>query len=101
MNLLKDETKACHMTDLIEEGRKQGKREYDTSKAKSKVSYCPSITTTSTPCDPNSTSTTTCILKVNGKDLEQYQNIATMKILADIEQKRHNAERMKRIYEER
>ncbi len=73
-NTLKDESKAQHTVDLIEQGLKQGKRDYETAQKE------------------NST---------NGKNLERFQEIATMKIFAEIERKRRDVERRKRKFEER
>ena len=74
INILKDEDKLRHMVDLIEQGIKQGKRDYEVAK------------------NQNATA---------GKDIEKYQEIATMKIFAEIERKRRDVERRKRKYEER
>lgn len=74
INALKDEGKRKYMVDLITTGRKQGKRDYDTAQGS------------------NST---------GGKTLEQYLEIATMKIFAEIERKRRDVERKKRKFEER
>ncbi len=72
MNSLKDETKAKHFVDLVEEGMKQGKRDYNTSSNANK-----------------------------GESLEQCQDKATMKIFAEIERKRRDVERRKRKQEQR
>jgi tetratricopeptide (TPR) repeat protein len=72
MNSLKDETKAKYFKDLVEEGMKQGKKDYETNKSN------------------NSTLT-----------LEQCQEKSVMKIFAEIERKRRDVERRKRNQEKR
>mmetsp|Transcript_82 Transcript_82/g.72 ORF Transcript_82/g.72 Transcript_82/m.72 type:complete len:450 (+) Transcript_82:41-1390(+) len=74
MNSLKDEVKARHIVSLIEQGRKQGKADYDAA------------------CEQNST---------DGRDVEKFHETATMKIFAEIERKRRDVERRKRKFEER
>ena len=74
INTLKDEDKRKHNVDLIEQGMKQGKRDYEIAQ------------------NTNS---------LGGKTLEKYQEIATMKIFAEIERTRRDVERRKRKFEER
>ena len=74
INTLKDEDKLRHTVDLIEQGRKKGKKDFEAAQK---------MNTT------------------NGKDLENHQDIATMKIFAEVEQKRRDVERRKRKFEER
>lgn len=73
-NALKEEDKRRHTIDLIEQGWKQGKRDYEAAKSQ---------------------------YSTDGKNLEKYQELATMKIFAEIERKRRDVERRKRKFEER
>jgi len=69
MDSMKDEDKAKHFHDLVEEGMKQGKRDYDAN-----------------PGDAS---------------LESFQEKATLKIFAEIENKRRDVERRKRNQDKR
>ena len=60
-NALKEEDKRRHTIDLIDQGWKQGKRDYEAAKSQ---------------------------YSTDGKNLEKYQELATMKIFAEIERKR-------------
>jgi DnaJ family protein C protein 8 len=71
MNSLKDEDKAKHFRDLIDEGMKQGKRDYEGN--------------------PHQQGTT----------LESFKDKATMKIFAEIERRRRDVEKRKRNQEKR
>jgi DnaJ family protein C protein 8 len=78
MNQMNDVDKRKHVRALIEEGMKQGKRDWKEECSKSgKV-------------DPD-----------NEEGLAQAQSKATMKIFAEIEQKRREIERRKRKFEQR
>ncbi len=74
INTLKDEIKAKHIVDLIVEGRKMGKMDYEAAKNNKSL---------------------------GGKTLEKFQEIATMKIFAEVERKRRDVERRKRKFEEK
>lgn len=82
--LLTNPDKARHVRQLIEQGMKQGKRDYyqdqqqQQQHSKSKASATPLLRT-----------------------MEEYQSIAVQKILAQVEQKRRDVERRKREYEQR
>lgn len=71
---LKDEDKNRHISDLVEQGRKQGKRDFELAQRQ----------------NPHAE-----------HDLGKFQDIATMKIFAEIERKRRDVERRKRKFEER
>lgn len=71
---LKDEDKIRHTVNLIEQGVKHGKRDYEKAQRDN-----------------------TC----SGKKLKDFQEIATMKIFAEIERKRRDVERRKRKFEGR
>ncbi len=72
MNSLKDEDKAKHYRDLVEQGMKQGKRDFDAAAT-----------------------------AMNKESLESCQEKATMKIFAEIERRRRDVERRKRNQEKR
>ena len=76
MIALKDEDKAKHVVSLVDQGMKNGKREYEILKAN---------TSDSSSLPP----------------LEEYQDKATMKIFAEIERKRRDVDRRKRAFEMR
>ena len=73
MIALKDEDKAKHVVSLVEQGVKNGKREYEIHK----------------------------VNRNNSSSLEEYQDKATMKIFAEIERKRRDVDRRKRKFEMR
>ena len=78
MSQMNDEDKRRHVQALVEQGMKQGKRDWEAEKAKGNSG---------------------AIGEEEG--LAEAQNRATMKIFAEIEQKRRNIERRKRGYEQR
>jgi DnaJ family protein C protein 8 len=78
MNQMNEVDKRKHVRALIEQGMKQGKRDWKEECSKS------------SSMDPN-----------NEEGLIQAQNKATMRIFAEIEQKRREVERRKRKFEQR
>ncbi|KAL9182785.1 hypothetical protein ACHAXT_004064 [Thalassiosira profunda] len=70
---MNDDNKRRHVQALVEQGMKQGKRDWEAEKAKG----------------------------ISVGDLANAQNRATMKIFAEIEQKRRNIEKRKHEYEQR
>jgi len=76
MGQMNDEDKRRHVRALVEQGHKQGKRDWEAEKPKGTVTN-------------------------DDEGLAQAQNRATMKIFAEIEQKRRNIDRRKRGYEQR
>ena len=78
MTQMNDEDKRRHVQALIEQGMKQGKRDWEADKK---------ITSGNTT--------------VEEEGLARAQNKATMKIFAEIEQKRRNIERRKHEFEQR
>lgn len=81
MSQMNDEDKRRHVSALIEQGMKQGKRDWEAEKS--------------------STGGVHGSKKDEEEGLVQMQNKATMKIFAEIEQKRRNIERRKRGFEQR
>lgn len=81
MNALKDEDKARHVRDLVEQGFKQGKKDYGV--------FVASLPEDAAQCDDTQHS------------LIKFQEKATMKIFAEIERKRQDVERRKRTQEQR
>lgn len=82
MTHMNDTDKRRHVRALIEQGMKQGRRDWEAAKKASDiVSNCDSIQ--------------------EQEALAQAQSKATMKIFAEIEQSRRNIERRKREYEKR
>jgi curved DNA-binding protein CbpA len=79
--LLTNPDKARHVKQLIEQGMKQGKREYYQ--------------------DQQQAATTSSSITLPRRSLEEFQSIAVQKILAQVEQKRRDVERRKREYEQR
>mmetsp|Transcript_2235 Transcript_2235/g.2939 ORF Transcript_2235/g.2939 Transcript_2235/m.2939 type:complete len:136 (-) Transcript_2235:1567-1974(-) len=82
MTLLKEEEKRKHVHDLVEQGQKQGTRDYQVSR-----------TTTTNP--------TLLSKEEEEKQLQSFQEKAIMKVFATIEQKRRDVERRKRAQEKR
>jgi DnaJ family protein C protein 8 len=82
MEQMNDETKRRHLSQLVEQGHKQGKRDWDEELGK----------------NPNAASMSE---KEKQDGLSASQNKATMKIFASIEAKRRDVERRKRKYEQR
>ena len=83
MTQMNDEDKRRHVQALVEEGMKQGKRDWDATKSKGNAF------------------TTTDASKEDKEGLAQAQKKAVMKIFAEIEQKRRNIERRKHEFEQR
>lgn len=83
MTQMNDEDKRRHVQALVEEGMKQGKRDWDATKSKGNAF------------------TTTDAGKEDKEGLAQAQKKAVMKIFAEIEQKRRNIERRKHEFEQR
>eukprot|EP00957_Ditylum_brightwellii_P109475 8349457-Ditylum_brightwellii.AAC.1 len=81
MTLLKEEEKRKHVHDLIEQGQKQGTRDYQVSR----------------------TSTTPILLskEEEEKQLQSFQEKIIMKVFATIEQKRRDVEQQKCAQEKR
>ena len=79
MSQMNDADKRRHVRALIDQGMKQGKRDWEAEKSK--------LGTLDAATDE--------------EGMTQAQNKATMKIFAEIEQKRRNIERRKREYEQR
>ena len=82
MTQMNDEDKRRHVRALIDQGMKQGKRDWEAEKA-------------------NGNPGTLDAAAKDEEGLTQAQNTATMKIFAEIEQKRRNIERRKRGFEQR
>lgn len=82
MTHMNDTDKRRHVRALIEQGMKQGKRDWEAAKKAS-------------------ASTGSCDSTQEKEALAQAQSKATMKIFADIEQSRRNIERRKREFEKR
>ncbi|KAL7443760.1 hypothetical protein ACHAXM_009043 [Skeletonema potamos] len=78
MNQMNDDDKRKHVRALVEEGMKQGKRDWNEE------------------CSKRSN-----VDSANKEGLAQAQSKATMKIFAEIEQKRREIERRKRKFEQR
>ncbi|KAL7509611.1 hypothetical protein ACHAXN_006568 [Cyclotella atomus] len=83
MEQMNDETKRRHLSQLVEQGYKQGKRDWEEELAK----------------NPNASASMSEKEKQDG--LSSSQNKATMKIFASIEAKRRDVERRKRKFEQR
>ncbi|KAL3790949.1 hypothetical protein HJC23_004931 [Cyclotella cryptica] len=83
MNQMNDDVKRKHIRALIEQGHKQGKRDWEETKRKDASS--------STTMDPEK----------DRQGLLAAQSKATMKIFAEIEAKRRDVERRKRKFEQR
>ena len=79
MNQMNDTDKRRHVRALIDEGMKQGKRNWDVEKSKHGMMSA----------------------EMEKQGLKNAQSKATMKIFAEIERKRRDVERRKRQYEQR